>query len=131
MESTTRENALGTHTAYELEPGDISQPYSEPSYVPLQHAPFAQHAFWVTQYRDGELSSVGDYPNQGSGSEGLDLYANGQSVNNRDVVVWWTSAFTHRPRVEDFPVMPRELTEFHLLPHGFFDENPALDVPEG
>ena len=64
VESTTRENALGAHTAYELEPGDVSQPYSEPSYVPLQHAPFAQHAFWVTQYRDGELSSVGDYPNQ-------------------------------------------------------------------
>ena len=46
-------------------------------------------------------------------------------------MVCWTSAFTHRPRVEDFPVMSRELTEFHLLPHGFFDENPALDVPEG
>jgi primary-amine oxidase len=131
VESATRSNALGTPTGYELEPGDITQPYSEPSYVPLQHAPFARHAFWVTQYRDGELSSVGDYPNQGSGGEGLDLYANGQSVNNRDVVVWWTAAFTHDPRVEDFPVMPRDITEFKLRPNGFFDENPALDVPEG
>jgi primary-amine oxidase len=85
----------------------------------------------VTQYRDGELSAVGDYPNQGSGGEGLDRYANGQSVDDRDVVVWYTTAFTHDPSVEEFPVMTRETAGFRLRPNGFFNENPALDVPPG
>ena len=31
--------------------------------------------------------------------------------------------------VEDFPVMPTATIGFSLRPHGFFDENPALDVP--
>jgi len=33
------------------------------------------------------------------------------------------------PRPEDWPVMPVEYTGFSLVPFGFFDRNPALDVP--
>jgi primary-amine oxidase len=129
VESTTRDNALGTPTAYELEPVDVSQPYSRPSYEPLVHAPFAQHALWVTQYNDGELSPVGDYPNQGSGTDGLTRYANGQPIAGRDVVVWYTASFTHVPDVEEYPVMTRETLGFKIRPDGFFDQNPALDLP--
>jgi primary-amine oxidase len=32
-------------------------------------------------------------------------------------------------RPEDWPVMPVEYTGFLLSPFGFFDANPALDVP--
>jgi primary-amine oxidase len=32
-------------------------------------------------------------------------------------------------RPEDFPVMPVEYAGFLLAPVGFFDQNPALDVP--
>ncbi len=131
VENSSRTNAVGTATGYELEPGENTRPYSEPTYVPLTHAPFAQHGFWVTQYRDGELSAVGDYPNQGTGGEGLDKYANGQSVRDRDVVVWYTTSFTHDPSVEEFPVMTREIAGFRLRPNGFFNENAALDVPPG
>ena len=35
----------------------------------------------------------------------------------------------HLPRTEDWPVMPVERAGFHLKPVGFFDRNPALDVP--
>src|SRR5918995_2616123 len=35
----------------------------------------------------------------------------------------------HPPRPEDWPVMPVESTGFLLAPVGFFDRNPALDVP--
>jgi primary-amine oxidase len=35
----------------------------------------------------------------------------------------------HLPRPEDWPVMPVTTLGFMLKPFGFFDENPALDVP--
>lgn len=37
---------------------------------------------------------------------------------------------THNPRIEDFPVMPMERISVMLRPDGFFDKNPALDVPQ-
>ena len=33
------------------------------------------------------------------------------------------------PRREDWPVMPTAKKSFELLPYGFFDRNPALDLP--
>ena len=46
-----------------------------------------------------------------------------------DVVLWYTFGVTHIVRPEDWPVMPVEYTGFLLMPVGFFDRNPALDVP--
>ncbi len=46
-----------------------------------------------------------------------------------DVVVWYTFASNHVVRPEDWPVMPVEVVGFSLKPTGFFDGNPALDVP--
>ncbi|KIZ04423.1 hypothetical protein MNEG_3534 [Monoraphidium neglectum] len=34
-------------------------------------------------------------------------------------------------RVEDFPVMPCEVTGFHIKPFGFFSGNPSVDIPPG
>ncbi len=131
VESTTRENALGHPTAYELVPGANSSPYSQPDFGPLQRAPFAQHPLWVTRFRDGaELYAPGDYPNQSPPGEGLTKYiADHQSVDGRDLVVWYTAGFTHATTVEDYPVMPTASIGFSLRPHGFFDANPALDAP--
>jgi primary-amine oxidase len=130
IQSSTRQNAFGEPTAYALETHGGTHPYSDPSYEPLQHAPFAQHPFWVTRYKDGELWAGGDYPNQGPTGEGLTKYVAGhENVNAKDVVVWYTASFTHHTRPEDFPVMPHEAVGFHLIPDGFFDENPALDAP--
>ena len=35
----------------------------------------------------------------------------------------------HIVRPEDWPVMPIHYIGFQLKPHGFFDGNPALDLP--
>jgi len=35
----------------------------------------------------------------------------------------------HITRPEDWPVMPADIVSFWLKPFGFFDRNPALDVP--
>ena len=130
VESTTEENALGEPTGYQLMPREGTHPYASPSFPGLQKAAFAQHQLWVTRYHDGELFAAGDYPNQTEVGEGLpDYSAPAESVRARDIVVWYTVGLTHPPRIEDFPVMPAEMFGFSLHPHGFFDENPALDVP--
>jgi primary-amine oxidase len=35
----------------------------------------------------------------------------------------------HVPRIEDFPVMPCEITGFSLKPDNFFLGNPGIDIP--
>ena len=130
VESTTALNAVGEPTAYEIEPHEVARAYADSSFEPLKHAPYAQHALWVTLFRDGETFAGGDYPNQGPAGEGLPKYiADHANVNGKDLVVWFTAAFTHHTRVEDYPVMTRETVGFSLLPDGFFDQNAALDAP--
>ena len=130
IESTTRANAVGEPTAYELVGSDTSVPYSSPTYAPLLQASFAQHPLWVTTYKDGERYAGGDSPFQGAAGDGLTAYASpAENADGKDVVVWYTAAFTHVPHVEDYPVMTTETAHFHLEPDGFFDANPALDAP--
>jgi primary-amine oxidase len=50
-------------------------------------------------------------------------------VVDTDVVLWHTFGVNHIARPEDWPVMPVEYAGFWLKPDGFFDRNPALDVP--
>ena len=122
-------NAVGEPTAYELEGSDTGVPYSSPTYPPLLQAPFAQHPFWVTRYKDRELYAGGDYPFQGLAGDELTTYASpAESVNAQDLVVWYTVAHTHMPHVEQYPVMTTESGHFHIEPDGFFDSNPALDA---
>jgi primary-amine oxidase len=130
VKSSEKVNSLGIPTAYGLEPSDTTLPYAAADFPPLERAPFAKHPFWVTRYRDGELYSSGDYPNQGPSGDGLPAYvASRRNIVGEDVVVWYTTAFTHLPTVENYPVMSSETIGFALRPDGFFDEEPALDVP--
>ena len=130
IESTARTNAVGEPTAYELVGSDTGVPYSSPTYPPLLQAPFAQHPFWVTTYKDGERYAGGDYPFQGAAGDGLTSYASpAENVNGKDIVVWYTPTITHIPHVEEYPVMTTETAHFHIEPDGFFDSNPALDAP--
>jgi primary-amine oxidase len=130
VQSANTLNALGSPTAYELEPLDTTIPYASPDFPPVQHAALAQHPFWITRYRDGEFYSSGDYPNQGPAGDGLTKYISGQqNTEGTDVVVWYTAAFTHLPSVENYPVMSSETIGFALRPDGFFDQDPALDAP--
>jgi primary-amine oxidase len=44
-------------------------------------------------------------------------------------VLWYTLGSHHIPRPEDWPVMPVERASLTLRPFGFFDANPALNMP--
>ena len=65
-----------------------------------------------------------------TGGDGLPAWtAADRDLTDTDVVLWYSFGVTHVPRPEDWPVMPVELAGFLLQPVGFFDRNPALDLP--
>ncbi|HEX7155109.1 MAG TPA: tyramine oxidase [Thermoanaerobaculia bacterium] len=135
VSSATAHNAAGGHTAFAIEGGSIAVPLSAPDYAPLLRAAFASHALWVTRFREEERYAAGDFPNQGPEGDGLVAFTSpaeplGDHGVGSDVVVWHTIGMTHVPRPEDYPVMPVESIGFRLVPHGFFDRNPALDAQE-
>ena len=91
---------------------------------------FATANLWVTRYDPDELYAAGRYPSQSTGGDGLPAFvAQDRTIEGTDIVVWHTFGVTHLVRPEDFPVMPVEMTGFTLVPYGFFDRNPAMDVP--
>ncbi len=96
----------------------------------VRRATFATKNVWVTAYDPSERHAAGDYPNQHPGSAGLPAWTQAdRSIEDTDVVLWYTLGSQHVPRLEDWPVMPVVYTGFMLQPDGFFDRNPALDVP--
>jgi primary-amine oxidase len=130
ISSVDHRNALGEPTAYDLVPGGQPLLLAHDDSVVARRARFAQSHLWVSQYADGELHAAGDFPNQHPGGAGLpEFVRHDRSLDGTDVVLWFTCGSNHVSRPEDWPVMPIELAGFHLRPIGFFDRNPALDVP--
>jgi primary-amine oxidase len=123
-------NALGQPVGFALIPGHNAIPLAQPEAWVRKRAGFLDFHVWVTPYAAGEMYAGGDYPNQSHGGDGLVQWtvAN-RSVDNRDIVVWYTCGITHNPRPEDWPVMPVQSIGFELVPWGFFARNPALDLP--
>jgi primary-amine oxidase len=124
-------NRVGQPVGYKLVP-TMSTPtmLAAPDSSVGKRAGFARHNLWVTPYEPEERRAAGNYPNQHTGGDGLPRWtAADRSISDTDVVLWYTFGVTHFVRPEDFPVMPVEYAGFLLAPVGFFDRNPALDVP--
>src|SRR3989442_1544334 len=121
--------SVGQPVAYKLMPGDNVLPFYQPDAFPIQRAQFTTKHLWVTKYDPDEMFAAGDYPNQHAGGAGLPQFIKSDSkLEDEDVVLWYTMGAHHAVRPEEWPVMPVKYIGFHLLPHGFFDGNPALDV---
>ena len=122
---------MGNPVAYKLLPPATPVMLAGENSLHGRRGGFARHNLWVTPHNDDELyADAGPFTNLHSGDAGLKKYtAQDRNVANTDVVVWHTFGVTHVPRPEDWPVMPVEYAGFTLLPVGFFDRNPALDVP--
>jgi primary-amine oxidase len=124
------QNAFGRSTAYRLIPGENVLPFAAPDSPIMQRAAFMAKHLWVTRYDPTERFATGDYPNQHSGGAGLPSYvAQDRSLDDEELVVWYTFGAHHVTRPEDWPVMPVTSIGFTLRPSGFFDRSPALDVP--
>ncbi len=125
-----KRNALGRPVGYALHPENKATLLADERSSIHARAGFSTHNLWVTPYRADERYPAGDFVNQNPGGAGLPAWtAADRAVDGEDIVVWHTFGTTHFPRPEDWPVMPVEYTGFTLKPVGFFDTNPALDVP--
>ena len=127
-----RKNRLGQPVGYKLVPGATPTLLAHPDSSIAKRAGFARHNLWVTPYAADERRAAGEYPNQHAGGDGLPRWTEAdRSITDTDVVVWHSFGVTHVVRPEDWPVMPVEYTGFLMAPVGFFERNPALDVPAG
>ena len=123
-------NAVGEPVAYKLVPGVNALPFLHKSAPVAKRAGFMFKHLWVTQYAPDELYAAGQFPNQHKGGDGLPKWTKkNRSLKQKNVVVWYTMNYHHLPRPEDWPVQPAVYAGFHWMPNGFFDANPALDVP--
>jgi primary-amine oxidase len=123
-------NRLGQPVGYKLMPGENVLPFAGPEAAVTKRATFMTKHLWVTRYDPQERYAAGDYPNQHPGGAGLPAYVEDDApLDNAELVVWYTFGAHHVVRPEDWPVMPVTYIGFALKPVGFFDRNPALDVP--
>ncbi len=124
------ENSLGQPVGYALIPEGRATMLADDSSSIHARATFATHHLWVTRYDPAERYPAGDFVNQNPGGAGLPAWtAADRPIDGEDVVLWHTFGTTHFPRPEDWPVMPVDHTGFTLKPVGFFDRNPALNIP--
>ncbi|QEW21894.1 Primary amine oxidase precursor [Marinibacterium anthonyi] len=128
--SAEKTNYMGQPTAYKLEPTHAVTPFNHPEGPSGQRMPFIYNHLWLTEFHPEERYPAGDFMNHSDGSEGVHKAAErGHSIDGADVVAWHVFGLHHNVRLEDFPVQPVISTGFMLMPNGFFDGNPCLDLP--
>ena len=125
-------NAMGKPVAYKLEPKDCLTPFLREDSPSGKRAAFIRNHLWVTNYHPEERFPAGEYMNHSDGADGLlKFIADDGNLENTDIVAWHTFGLHHQPRLEDFPVQPVISAGFKLMPTGFFDRNPCLDLSPG
>jgi primary-amine oxidase len=123
-------NWVGTPTAYKLEAGSAVQSFTAPNGPSGRRGRFVEHQVWVTPFHPEERFPAGEFVNQSRGEDGLPTWtAQDRAVENTDIVLWHSFGLHHLPRPEDHPVQPCVVCGFKLMPLGFFDQNPVIDLP--
>jgi len=124
-------NSLDEPVGYRFMPGDNCVPFAPRTAWWRKRAAFVNNHVWITPYNDNERFAGGVYPNQSQGDKDTLWHwtENDRSIDNQDIVLWYTFGHTHIPRPEDYPVMPVACIGFMLKPNGFFELNPANDLP--
>ena len=125
-----RRNHVGQPTGYRLEPGHVLTSYLSPDSWSGRRSRFMRNHVWVTAYDPEERYPAGEYMNHSDGrGDIVDFASRDRPIDDADIVLWHVFGLHHLPRTEDFPVQPVMSTGFKLTPSGFFDRNPAIDLP--
>ena len=121
-------NALGQYKGYQLL-GHSDLSILDDNDWPQKRAIWSKHPLWITPFNASEQFPSGKYPNQSDGSNGLDSWVKQErSIDNTDIVCWYTMGFHHLTRPEDWPVLPTVWHSMTLRPYHSFDKSPAIDV---
>jgi primary-amine oxidase len=127
--SADTKTGLGTHPAYKIVPGPYTAPLWEEWSEQGQRGAFATKQLWATPFDPSQRFAAGTYVAQNPRPDGLVAYTAGdRSIVDSDLVLWYTVGAHHIPRPEDWPVMPVSRVGFHMMPFGFFDGSPVLDL---
>ena len=125
-----KKKSLGLPVAYKLLPGNTPTLLAHHDSPPGKRASFSKHNLWATPFKAEEMAAGGQNSVMHSGQGGLDdITSSDRDISECDLVTWHTFGLTHTPRPEDWPVMPVEYCGFHLIPVGFFDRNPTINLP--
>jgi primary-amine oxidase len=123
-------NRLGTPVGYKLVAGGSFPPMMHPDSPVLRRAQAIRHTLWVTPFHEDERWPCGEFVVQSEQDRGLPAWtAQDRPIEDTDVVLWYVFGIHHITRPEEWPVMSVDKVSFWLKPTGFFDRNPALDVP--
>lgn len=120
----------GTNVGYTLLNQENAFPLANEKSGPRKRALFPIHHLWVTRYREGELAAAGELSAWSGLDGGLASWASdNESLDQQDLVVWYTLGLTSLARPEDFPFYGPQTVRLRLEPSGFLDQNGALDLP--
>jgi primary-amine oxidase len=126
----SKKNRLGRPVGYRLVPGENCPAFAHADSPIMRRAGFTQNHVWVTPYTPQERYAAGEYPNQHPTGDGLPNWTKAnRKVEDTEISLWYVFGHNHVPRPEDWPVMPVAMLGFQFRPDGFFDRNPAMDVP--
>jgi primary-amine oxidase len=126
----SQENWVGKPTGYKLEARSPVRPFIHEDSPSGRRSRFIRHQLWVTPHNRDERYPAGEFVNQSIGDDGLEVWsAQDRNVENTDIVVWHSFGLHHLPRPEDHPVQPCISCGFALMPSGFFNQNPVIDLP--
>ncbi|MGW0651039.1 copper amine oxidase, partial [Streptomyces umbrinus] len=132
VESAQKQNRYGDPTAYRLLLPNTTRPFARPDSVMARRAPFVHQHLWATVSDPAESYVGGQYPNQAEpGEDGVQVWQRkDRSLDGAELVLWPVVGSHHFPRPEQWPVMPVDRVRLVFEPDGFFDRNPAMDIPD-
>ncbi|MFT4181419.1 MAG: primary-amine oxidase [Rhizobium sp.] len=123
-------NYAGSPVGYRLDATHCVTPFVHPDSPSGKRAGFVQNHLWVTALDPEERFPAGEFMNHSDGNGGVsDFIKKDRPIENAEIVLWHVFGLHHPVRIEDFPVQPCVTTGFKLMPNGFFDGNPAINLP--
>ncbi|KAB2038997.1 hypothetical protein ES319_D03G182600v1 [Gossypium barbadense] len=127
MINPSKRSRLGNPIGYKIVPGGTAASLLDHDDPPQLRSAFTNNQIWVTPYNRSEQWAGGLLTYQSRGDDTLAVWSErDHSIENKDIVLWYTLGFHHIPCQEDFPVMPTVTSGFELKPVNFFESNPIL-----